>query len=78
MQEGRIFVVGGMARRDQKRWIDDRVLSLRPGGSWEVVATLPQPLSSPVATIIEGRLFVGGGSPNGATPQPAMWVRPIP
>jgi N-acetylneuraminic acid mutarotase/outer membrane protein assembly factor BamB len=74
----RIFIVGGMARSGDKRWIDNQVHMLLPGGAWQSFAELPRPLSSPVAAIIGEKLYVGGGSPNGATPQPGMWLRDAP
>jgi len=30
------------------------------------------------AGIIRGKLYLASGSPNGATPQPGMWVRSLP
>jgi len=78
VNDERIFIVGGMARRGDKRWIDDQVHMLLPSGAWQSFAELPRPLSSPVAAIIGEKLYVGGGSPNGATPQPALWRRGAP
>jgi N-acetylneuraminic acid mutarotase len=78
VQDGRIFILGGMARIGEKRSIDNKILAPSPNGEWKVLGELPRPLSSPVAAIIGGQLYVGGGSPNGATPQPAMWVRRAP
>lgn len=77
LSNGRIFIVGGMTR-DKKRRIDSHITAGTPGGAWEIVGELPRPLSSPAAAIIGDRLFVAGGSLNGADPQPGMWVRSVP
>ena len=45
---------------------------------WEVVATLPMPLSSPAAGIIDGKLYVAGGSPGNSAVQADMWVTGAP
>lgn len=74
----RIFILGGMGRIAKRRWIDDKILALSPNDPWQALGNLPMALSSPVAAVIDDLLYVGGGSPNGATPQPAMWVRPAP
>ncbi len=39
---------------------------------------LPMPLSSPSASIIGGKLYVAGGSPNGGSVQADMWVTDAP
>ncbi len=76
---GRIYVVGGHATPEGgRKKIDDNILSLTPGGEWEVVSKLPMPLSSPAAAIIHGQLFVAGGSPNGRSVQAKMWVQGSP
>ena len=76
---GRIYIVGGHTTPDGgTKSIDPDILTLSPGGRWEVVAKLPMPLSSPAATIIEGKLYVAGGSPNGRLVQGDMWVRDAP
>ena len=78
VQGGRIFILGGMGRIGERRWIDDKILALSSNDQWKALGDLPMALSSPVAAVIDDQLYVGGGSPNGATPQPAMWVRPAP
>lgn len=76
---GRIYVIGGHATPEGgRKRIDDDILSLRPGGQWEVVGKLPTPLSSPSAAIIGDKLYVGGGSPNWRSVQPKMWVADAP
>ncbi|MAG93894.1 MAG: hypothetical protein CMJ48_09115, partial [Planctomycetaceae bacterium] len=75
---GRVLMLGGMTRAEAKRRIDDQIVTLSSNGKWTVRGKLPKPLSSPAAAIIEGRLFVAGGSLNGADPQPGMWVRDAP
>jgi N-acetylneuraminic acid mutarotase len=77
LSNGRIFITGGMTRDDRRR-IDSHIIAGIPGGVWQIVGELPRPLSSPAAAIIGDRLFVAGGSLNGADPQPGMWVRSIP
>ena len=78
VQGNRIFILGGMGRIGKRRWIDDKILALSSDDKWKAIGDLPMALSSPVAAIINDQLYLGGGSPNGATPQPAMWVRPAP
>lgn len=78
VQGDRIFILGGMARMGEKRWIDNQILVLVSDNKWKWQGNLPAALSSPVAAIIGDQLYVGGGSPNGATPQPAMWMRRAP
>ena len=77
LSNGRIFVVGGMTRDDRRR-INSHIIVGVPGGEWQIVGDLPRPLSSPAAAIIGDRLFVAGGSLNGADPQPGMWSRSVP
>lgn len=73
---GRIYMVGGHTTPDDgRKQIDADILALTPGAEWEVVAKLPMPLSSPSAAIIDGKLYVAGGSPNGSSVQGKMWVR---
>ncbi len=62
----------------QRRGIDNKITVGTPEGGWKHVAELPRPLSAVAAGIIDGKLYLAGGSPNGATPQPGMWVRPTP
>ena len=72
-------MIGGHATPEGgRKRIDDDMLALKPGGKWESIGKLPMSLSSPVAAIIGDRLFVGGGSPNGGSVQPKMWVRSAP
>ncbi len=75
---GTIYMMGGMTRVGRTRRIDDAIWSLSPGGTWEILGTLPRALSSPAAAIIGDRLFVAGGSLDGRDPQPGMWVRSAP
>ena len=76
---GRIYMVGGHTTQqgDTKR-IDPDILALAPGAQWELVGKLPMPLSSPAAAIIGGKLYVGGGSPDGRSVGADMWVRSAP
>ena len=76
---GRIYMVGGhTTKRGETKQVDADILALAPGGQWEVVGTLPMPLSSPAAAIINGRLYVAGGSPGQSKVQADMWVRRAP
>jgi outer membrane protein assembly factor BamB/N-acetylneuraminic acid mutarotase len=72
---GRVFMLGGMTREGRRRRINAEIITRLSSGKWKVLGKLPRPLSSPAAAIIDGRLFVAGGSLNGADPQPGMWVR---
>lgn len=71
----RIWFLGGMAQVGEKRWIDNKITILTSKGKWKHAGELPQPLSAAAAGILDGKLYLAGGSPNGATPQPGMWVR---
>ena len=76
---GRIYMVGGHKTPEGgRKQIDADILALTPGDTWEVVGKLPMPLSSPAAAIIDGKLYVVGGSPNGRSVQGKMWVRDAP
>ena len=76
---GRIYMVGGHTTRPgQSKKVDPDILALSLGGTWEVVATLPMPLSSPAAAIINDRLYVAGGSPGDTTVLAHMWARSAP
>ena len=76
---GRIYMVGGHTTPEGgKKSMEAEILSFAPGGQWEVVAVLPTPLSSPAATIIDGKLYVCGGSRNGRGVQAEMWVLSAP
>jgi YVTN family beta-propeller protein len=71
----RILMVGGHTTAEgERKKISAQILALLPGGQWEVVGTLPSQLSSPVARIIDGKLYVAGGSPDGRSVQADMWV----
>ena len=75
----RIYMVGGHTTKPgESKQVDPDILALSLGETWEVVATLPMPLSSPAAAIINDRLYVAGGSPGDATVIGHMWVRSAP
>lgn len=79
VHDGRIYLVGGHTTpRGGRKSIEPNILALTPGGHWEVVAKLPMALSSPAAGIIDGKLYVAGGSPNGSRVIADMWVRAAP
>ena len=79
VHEGRIYMVGGHTTKEGKRkTIDPDVLALTPGGEWELIGKLPRPLSSPAAAIINNKLYVAGGSPNGSSVRAQMWVADLP
>ena len=76
---GRIYIVGGHTTpAGGRKSIDPDILALTPGESWELVGELPVALSSPAATIIGGKLYVGGGSLTGSSVQAKMWVTDAP
>ncbi|HCE04380.1 MAG TPA: hypothetical protein DEQ98_14195 [Acidobacteria bacterium] len=75
----RVYMVGGhTTATGEPKKVDTDVLALSLGGQWEVVATLPMPLSSPAAGIIDGKLYVAGGSPGNSAVQADMWVTGAP
>ena len=79
VHDGRIYMVGGHTTPEGgSKSIDPDILALTPGGTWELVGRLPVPLSSPVAAIIGGRLYVAGGSLNGSSVEARMWVTDAP
>ena len=80
VHEGRIYMVGGHTTPDGgTKSIDPDILALTPGRAWELVGKLPVPLSSPAAAIIDGKLYVAGGSLDGGSVEAArMWVTDAP
>jgi len=64
VSNNRIYFLGGMAQVGQRRWIDNKITVGTPEGGWKHVAELPRPLSAAAAGIIEGKLYLAGGSPN--------------
>lgn len=77
--ERQIFLVGGHTTpKGGRKSIDADILSLASEGNWNIVGKLPMPLSSPAAAIINGKLYVAGGSPNGRSVQAKMWFRDAP
>ena len=76
---GRIYMVGGHTTKPgEAKQVDGDILALSLGEQWEVVGTLPMPLSSPAAAIINSKLYVAGGSPGASKVQADMWVRRAP
>ena len=79
VHSGRIYMAGGhTTAAGASKEVDPDILSLVPGGTWENVGTLPMPLSSPAAAIIEGKFYVAGGSPGRSAVQADMWVSGVP
>ncbi len=79
VHDGRIFLVGGHTTPEGgRKSIDPDILTLAPGGEWELMGKLPVALSSPAARIINGKFYVAGGSLNGGSVQPKMWVAEAP
>jgi len=78
VHDNRIWFLGGMAQVGQKRWIDNKITVLTPQGQWIHAGDLPRSLSAAAAGVLHGKLYLAGGSPNGGTPQPGMWVRSLP
>lgn len=73
-----ILFLGGMAQVEERRWIDNKITVLTPQGKWKHAGELPRPLSAAAAGVLDGKLYLAGGSLNGAHPQPAMWARIAP
>jgi N-acetylneuraminic acid mutarotase len=61
-----------------RKAIDPDILTLAPGGEWALIGKLPIPLSSPAARIIDGKFYVIGGSLNGGSVYPKVWVTDAP
>jgi N-acetylneuraminic acid mutarotase len=72
------MVGGHTTKPGETKQVEADILALSPGAQWELVGTLPMPLSSPAAAIIGGRLYVAGGSPGRSVVQADMWVRDAP
>lgn len=79
VHDGGIYMVGGHTTpTGGTKSVDPDILVLRPGDGWELLAKLPMPLSSPAAAIIDGKLYVAGGSKDGRSVQGRMWVADLP
>lgn len=79
VHDGRIYMAGGHTTAPgESKQVDPDILVLSAGGEWEVVGTLPMPLSSPAAAIIDGRFYVAGRSPGRSAVQADMWVGRLP
>ena len=84
VHDGKIFLVGGHTtpgiprkkKEDEggRKAIEADILTLAHGGEWELFGKLPMPLSSPAARIVDGRFYVLGGSLNGGSVHPQVWV----
>ena len=69
-----LFFAGHTTLDGGRKQLGADILTLTPGDEWEVVGTLPMPLSSPAAAIIGGKLYVADGSPTRRSEQGNMWV----
>lgn len=80
VHDGRIYMAGGHTTAPgESKQHDADIIMLVPGATrWEKVGELPMPLSSPAAAIIDGKMYVAGGSAGGSTPQADMWVADAP
>lgn len=75
VHDNKIYMVGGHTTPEGgKKSIDPDILMLAPGCEWELIGKLPIPLSSPAARIIGDKFYVAGGSLDGGSVQPKMWV----
>ncbi len=80
VHDGRIYMAGGhtTAPGGSKQHDADIIVLNPDANAWEKVGVLPIPLSSPAVAIIDGKIYVAGGSAAGSTPQPDMWVATAP
>lgn len=79
VHDNKIYMVGGHTTPEGgKKSIDPDILMLAPGCEWELIGKLPIPLSSPAARIIGDKFYVAGGSLDGGSVQPKMWVTDAP
>lgn len=71
---------GHFTREGDHKRIDPDILrlDLTGGDQWELVGQLPVPLSSPASRIIGDEFFLAGGSLNGGSVQPKMWLTGAP
>lgn len=78
---GRIIVVGGqiydpdkeVVRGEERYYAGADIWALEEG-EWRSVGDLPEPRIDAVAGVIDGKLYVAGGSFDGNEPLPEMWV----
>ena len=85
VHNGRIWMVGGHTTPEGgKKGFCGNVLSLAEGGEWDVSFTLPKPISSPAAAIIDERMYVIGGWDGRMAEDkrwlssPEVWVTDVP
>ena len=81
VHDDKIYMVGGhFTPTGGRKRIDPDILclDLNGGQEWEVIGTLPVPLSSPASRIIGDQFYVAGGSLDGGSVQPKMWVTEAP
>jgi len=72
-----IYMVGGhITPEGGKKALDDSIVRLAPGGSWELVGRLPSPISSPASRIIGDKLYVAGGFDGPIRTE--VWVTDVP
>lgn len=74
-----IYMIGGhFTPADGHKRIDRDILRCGQDGEWKVIGKLPVALSSPASRIIDGKLYVAGGSLDGGSVQPKVWVTRAP
>ena len=79
VHDNKIWMIGGHTTpMGGSKAQDPDILTLAPGSQWQKVGELPNPLSSPAASIIDGIMYIGGGAYQGSTVQSKMWMAPVP
>jgi len=72
ISDKRIIVVG--EDHGRQGFAGSTILAIEQN-AWKTVGQLPEPLLAPAAGIINGNLYVAGGSFDGDQPLPKMWSR---
>ncbi|MCH7672088.1 MAG: hypothetical protein IIB72_07975 [Proteobacteria bacterium] len=78
VHDNQIYMLGGHTTpAGGTKSTDADILRLSAGGQWQVIGSLPMPLSSPAAAIIEETLFLAGGATAGSNVAARMWSRKL-
>ena len=73
ISNGRIIVIAGQILDGKRIFAGSNIWALEDS-EWKTVGKLPEPRIAPAAGIIDGKLYVSGGSFDGDVPLPETWV----
>lgn len=77
ISNGRIIVIAGQILDGKRIFAGSDIWALEDS-EWKTVGKLPEPRIAPAAGIIDGKLYVSGGSFDGDVPLPETWVCDVP